>query len=269
MAEPKLTLAELFRPKLVRYGLLGTAGIQVYDASSNQLGLLRIQEMLGMSSSIPWWGWLAFVQALLFYSLFEYVRRNGGASSAGNTATSSSDDAEERRSHFINSKEALQSVELLKAQVAQLETRLSEAERIIEVLRPKLNTLISVANEADAKKVESDKRQLLAIIEGSLPSKPADLSSPRPFSPYYEDSTPGTIQMMVDRLGVSGEAVQEFVKSRVDAVKGNVLLSVVAEPELGVWQSDWEKQRWHVCQEQVQALKDVMGNLQQFRRRSA
>jgi hypothetical protein len=77
MAEAKKSvLAEVLRPKLVRYGGLLMALVAAWDAISNQFSLPKMGRLLGMSGSLlPWWGWLLILQALFVYGLFEYVRQ--------------------------------------------------------------------------------------------------------------------------------------------------------------------------------------------------
>jgi hypothetical protein len=77
MSESRLsTIRGLWKPKIVKIGGTLVAALASYDAASNQLGFVKIGEVLGMSGTLlPWWGWLLAVQAVFAYALFEYVRR--------------------------------------------------------------------------------------------------------------------------------------------------------------------------------------------------
>ena len=72
-------LREITRPRIVRIGGLLAFAIPAYDAASNQLGLPKISAVWGMTAPfLPLWTWPVILLALLFYGLFEYVRRNMG-----------------------------------------------------------------------------------------------------------------------------------------------------------------------------------------------
>lgn|GEM_PF-5181626 len=81
IAETRLsTLGALLKPTLVRVWLVLFGSLATYDTLASQLELRTIRAWWGMSGSLmPWWGWLLVLQAILFYALFEYVRRQLGA----------------------------------------------------------------------------------------------------------------------------------------------------------------------------------------------
>ena len=87
MPESRLsTFRELWKPKIVKVGGAIVAALAGYDAASNQLGFVKIGEVLGMSGTLlPWWGWLLILQAIFVYALFEYVRRMTPPPEAGPT----------------------------------------------------------------------------------------------------------------------------------------------------------------------------------------
>ncbi|HTU10455.1 MAG TPA: hypothetical protein VMG08_06095 [Allosphingosinicella sp.] len=82
MTEKRLTFLEaLFAPKVVKLGALAWLLFASYDTLCSQFNLPTIGTLVGKvnGSLLPWWGWLLVLQAILFYALFEYVRRNTAA----------------------------------------------------------------------------------------------------------------------------------------------------------------------------------------------